>query len=145
MNSNAVVLNNTIVGSSVTQDGAGVYCDSSPALIEANIIAYNDGGAALYCLDDDKPATFRLNLLWENEKGAIAGACPTYPAEDGNCREDPAFLDRLNADFRRPAELQSRSCSPTAGARDWDRSQPPLVPDSVLARWRQWIQRDDSE
>jgi hypothetical protein len=143
MNSTAVILNNTIVGSEVKQDGGGVYCDSSPALIEANIIAYSKGGAALYCLDDDKPATFRRNLIWENENGAIAGACPSYPAEDGNCREDPAFLNAAAGDFRRPAALQSQSCSPTAGARHWDPTDTPSVPESIVARWQSWIHESD--
>jgi len=136
LNSAPVVLHNTMVGNvAKSKSGAGIYCDSSPALVEANVLAFNGEGGAVYWLDDDRPATLRRNLLWQNTAGDRGGACPEFVGRDGNRREDPGFPD-LPA--RRLWRAPAAGGAPPAGAAAWDRRSIPSVPDSVLAAWRAW-------
>jgi hypothetical protein len=136
MNSTPVLLHNTIVANRAGHGGA-IYCDSSPALIRANVMAQNDDDGAIFWLDDDAPAAIRENVVWENRGGEGGGKCPRYVGRDGNCREDPGFLDPEHRRFERTT--LPTSCAPRAGARPWNPRVPPAVPDSVLAQWRAWI------
>ena len=85
LNSAPVIAENTIVANTASAAGGGaVYLDSSPALIEGNVIALSEGSGAVFCIDADRPATFRGNLLWKNTEGSERSRCPTFLGLDGN-------------------------------------------------------------
>ncbi|MBU0743351.1 right-handed parallel beta-helix repeat-containing protein [bacterium] len=138
LNSCPVIYANTIVGNAASSGGGGIYCDSSPALIVENVLAYNRGESAVFQLDDDAPATFRGNQVWENEGGAAGGVCSDYVGTDGNIRRRPRFLDREGQHLLPEEEAQ-------AGARLWRGDPLPEVPDSVLVLWRDWLRSHDAD
>jgi hypothetical protein len=140
-NSAPVIMNNTIVGNEASEAGGGgaIYCSSSPALIEGNVIAHNSGSGAIYWLNAMRPATVRRNLVWENAGGAAGGKCPDFVDRDGNCRADPEFVDMEARDLsRRPAPNDAPPCLRASGAAAWDSRQPPEVPGPVVELWRAW-------
>ena len=144
LNSAPVILGNTIVGNTAKDVGGGaIYLDSSPALIEGNILPANVGSRAVFCLDNDAPATLRCNLLWENVGGAGTGECPEFLGVDGNREGDPVFVDLAGRVlWRDGADDESEPCHHVAGAAAWDPSAPPEVPASVVELWRTRRSRD---
>lgn len=144
MNSAPVILHNTMVSNQAEPGGGGaLYCDSSPALVSNNIFAFNrdpkpDGGA-VYCIDDDRPATFRDNVVWENQGGEGGGRCDAFAGQEGNCSEDPGL------DAAAPLGMPRTTCRIHAGAGTWNRAHAPQVPDSVLAGWRIWRRRGGAQ
>ena len=141
MNSAPVLVHNTWVANRAEPGGGGaLYGDSSPALVVGNVFAYNEDpkrdGGAVFALDDDRPAVLRDNILWENLGGAEGGACAPFVGVEGNCSEDPQFMDRQR--FLLERQPAAASCQPTAGARRWSGPVVPVVPDSILGLWREW-------
>jgi len=140
LNAAAVILGNTILGNSAADSGgAAVYCNASPALIEGNVMAHHESGPAVYWLSGEAPATLRRNVVW-GTGGSHGGACPAFVGRDGNCEEDPKYVDWASGDLRSlpPASGASAECLAHAGASAWDPLRPPAVPDSVLGVWRRW-------
>lgn len=135
-NSAPVVVNNTLVRNQASQGGGGVYFNTSPALVEANVIANSGERSAFFCLDDAAPATLRHNLLWQNGAPGRGNLCAEVVGRDGNCRADPGIAaGRLDP---RRASLHTAACAPGAGARAWEPTVNPQVPDSILSLWRSW-------
>jgi hypothetical protein len=140
LNSAPVILRNTIVANvSGSDGGSAIYCDSSPALIEDNVLSHNAGSAAVFWLDDDRPATLRGNLVWQNEGGAHGGLCPEYMGSQGNCAGDPGFRSLSGRDFVREISVSSGTCAGEAGAEVWDPAKPPEVPEEAFRLWREWV------
>jgi hypothetical protein len=138
LNSAPVIMRNTIVGNSAGEAGGGaVYLDSSPALIDGNVMAWNKGTGAIFCLDTDDPATFRCNLLWQNEGGAGAGECGRVLGVNLNREGNPSFVNREERVlWRRYAGDENRPCYEAAGAMSWNPLDPPQVPGSIVEFWR---------
>jgi hypothetical protein len=140
LRSAAVVLHNTVIGNiAADKGGAAIYCNASPALIEGNVLAHHETGPAVFWLSDEAPATMRRNVVW-GSGGSHGGACPSYIGRDGNCEEDPGYVDWESGDFTPRDSLSGRSaaCLAEAGASTWDQHRTPAVPDSVLELWRRW-------
>jgi hypothetical protein len=133
LNSAPVILANTLVGNRASQNGGAIYCDSSPALIRENVVAEHESTAAIYWLDDDRPAQILGNRFWKNAGGDAGGRCPQLIGRDGNVAEDPGLA------AREPLALARAGSRASAGARPWSRDTAPVVPDSVLALWWCWV------
>jgi hypothetical protein len=134
LNSAPVIIANTLVGNRASQNGGAIYCDSSPALIARNVVTEHRGTAAIFWLDDDRPAQITGNQFWKNAEGDAGGRCPPLIGQNGNRAEDPQLKTR-------EALALAREGGPgtSTGARPWDRRSAPVVPDSVLVLWRRWI------
>lgn len=137
LNSAPVIVGNTIVANTASEAGGGaVYLDSSPALIEGNVIALCEGSGAVFCIDADRPATFRGNLLWRNSGESGRSKCPLSIGLDGNREGDPLFED-LDGRVLWPRPTPP-GAPPAPGAGRWNPAQPPAVPPAVLEQWLAW-------
>lgn len=138
LNSAPVIMRNTIVGNTAGEAGGGaIYLDSSPALIDMNVMAWNVGTGAVFCLDDDAPASVRCNLLWQNEGGASAGECAGILGVDLNREGNPSFVNREDRVlWHRYAGDENKPCYEAAGASSWSPVDPPGIPESVVEFWK---------
>lgn len=124
MNSTGLVRENLVRENSSAQ-GAGAYFDSAPALIQGNEFRANLGDAVLFALDDDAPCVIRDNVFAENEGNDFGGAMTKNAQDPAHAGERSGDADHAPlAEPRLPRDLASI----------------PIVPDSVLAEWRDWIQ-----
>ncbi len=139
LNSFPVIAGNTIVGNTAGEHGGGaIYLNSSPALIQGNIIVGNGEAGAIYCQDDDAPATIRANIFWENRGGTTAGACADPTGTNDNLRCDPHLQDTGDRVLWRGAAPDgSDPCLKGAGASPWGVAIP-SVPAEVLELWEDW-------
>lgn len=99
----AWVHHNTIVenrGYCTAPEGGGgiTLCGEINPLIEQNIVAFNNVGDGIVCLENST-AQFRNNLVWGNEPNDLDAACAALWGDNGNLTADPDFCDRAAGDF----------------------------------------------
>lgn len=99
----AWVHHNTIVenrGYCTAPEGGGgiTLCGEINPLIEQNIIAFNNVGDGIVCLENST-ARFRNNLVWQNAPNDLNAACAALWLDHGNITADPDFCDQAAGDF----------------------------------------------
>jgi hypothetical protein len=137
MDSAAVIVANTLVANQASSSGSAIYCDSSPALIESNIIAEHPGSPAVFWLNSDPPARLTRNLFWGNSVPDEGGECPPLIGHLGNRRADPQLESRDPMALARVPRPSPGAGG--AGAQPWNPRWMPVVPDSIIGVWREWI------
>jgi hypothetical protein len=135
-NSIPVIVMNTIVANVASEAGGGaIYLNASSALVEANVVAFNGGSGAVFCLDDSRHPSISENLFWKNTGTSELSRCDEFLGLDGNLEADPLFEDLEGRVLWRSA---ADGVGPPAGAEPWDSLRLPSVPDSVIELWRSW-------
>lgn len=101
--SGAWVHHNTIVENTDNEfsqlGGGGItLLNEVNPLVEQNIIALTTAGTGIVCLEAST-ATFRNNLIWENEPVDLGAECESQWGDSGNITADPGFCGQEFGDF----------------------------------------------
>jgi parallel beta-helix repeat protein len=108
-----LLVNNTIVGTSSSQQGSAVYAVGfyDKVLFYNNLMIGASGTSAVYCDNsyDQTPPTLTNNDGYSANGSGIAGACSAQSGVNGNISADPKFVSAVN--FR----LQAGSPAINAG------------------------------
>jgi hypothetical protein len=83
-------------------EGAALFLQDSPAIIENCIISYHFGGQVIDCStcgDTIIVPSISCTDIWANEHGDWVGCIVDQADNDGNFGQDPLFCDYLNGDL----------------------------------------------
>ncbi len=109
-------------GEQVPGLGAGLAFIASPISMHTCLVAFNNGGEAIYRDTVDTPAPIAISCcdLYANELGDWIGPIAGLLGQDGNISDDPLFCDTAdgNLELRGPSPCAAvnNSCGETIGA-----------------------------
>lgn len=119
----ASFLHCTMIGNESFSWGSAIFsCADSRPILDACLIAYNDGDGAIYAYDEQSLPTVSCCDAFENVGGNYGGLLEDPTGHDGNISLDPAFCDWEAGNYTlasySPCLPQNNECELLIGALD---------------------------